>query len=276
MSLDLPTFHDRIVDHIGIGKVVEFVGLMKEIPQCYEQDLRIRLKGITDLMLSLPNTTWTKDSIYRLLLYYKEQVIDAHRDTSGENVSDIQIDSACEADQHNRIDYQEEEEYLEDLERIMLNSMRSYEAKVHWYKARVYLLKDELAIHDNIQSALDKIPEFNKSAWLVNPKWGKYIKSCFNRLDTLRRQGSIGYQGWYMFNKELMGKIGRINEVKEPKYDLHSLPDRIEYYEDKLEALKQEQWNNKPLVTGCTLETEELEDLIEMIEAHEEAHGLLG
>ena len=241
---------------------------IKEIPDCYKHDLRDRLYADTDDNMGIctwmiKKKNWTKASVISLLETYEQAALDANRNTDGEDVSMCLI--SC-SDMANRTEFKTDEYedayhmYQDELESIATKAARTPEARLHWYKARLEGMYVELALHDKIQDALDAIP--------TTGRWDARSRVYADRIDTLYREKKLSYDGWYVFKNQIRAKAGS-KPMKEPKYSLNLLPDRISYYESKMEQAKKDMWDNKPLVTGMQLETEDMGELIEEIEAHD-------
>lgn len=231
-----------------------------------ERLLRARLNDITSWMITLP--TWDSKSIYDLLCTYKEAALAANRNTDGEDVGMYLINCSDMAnrDQFSTDEYMDAYRMYEDeLENIATKASYTSEAKLHWYKAKLEVLNTELKLHDTIQDKLDAIPDLGK--WTTT--WAKYVRACFKRLDELFRAKSLSFDGWYLFSNQLRTKVG-MKLVKHPEYDLSLLPDRISYYENKMEKAKLDMWEEKELVSGIRLETEDIGELIELIEETED------
>lgn len=249
----------------------------KELCPVYERELRDKLNDTINWMHSTKG--WGKDAIINLLRKYKDEILEANNLRNWDKEeweknnpqADILVNCSEAADRrfHQDDEYRDAyQEYQDELEYIATKSMRSVEAKLSWYDKKLHMLNTELKLHDIIQDALDIIPHFNKSAYTVSKKWGDYVKKCFIRIDQLRSDKKLSYTGWFLFNNQLLEKIGR--ETKEFQYgEIRLLADTISYYENLKEEARQKIASDKPLVVESQLPCEGYVELHDEIEAHE-------
>jgi len=160
------------------------------------------------------------------------------------------------------------QDYQSELDRIATMSLGKVEAKLAWYDSKLFRLNEELKLHDIIQDALDIIPDMDSISYKHRESWRKYRIKCFNRIDTLRKNKKLSYNGWFLFNNILLEKIGR--EPKEYQYgDMHLLADTITHYENLKEAARNKIETDKELVRCERLPEENYLALHDEIEAAE-------
>ena len=159
-------------------------------------------------------------------------------------------------------------DYQSELEYIATRSLGSVEAKLSWYDSKLHALNTELKLHDIIQDALDIIPDLHDVPRKYAESWRKYRIKCFSRIDTLRKEKKLSYNAWFMFNNQLLEKIGR--EPKEYPYgEMHLLADTITYYENLRDAARQKIEEDKPLVRAEQLPPENYVALLDEVEEEE-------
>ena len=193
----------------------------------------------------------------------------------------------------NEIESLSTEELEAHMESVVNKSCHTPEARLYWYDKQLAKLNEELALHDRIQLGIEGIPDINCSAYdkaneLANQaysctdgyerkailqavkQWrsvGSVIKKAFQFIDRQRNLGRLSYTGWFLFNNQLMEKLGRSGlEWPEAYGELHLLADSIAFYEGKREEAKQAIAENAAVVTGAQLEPEGYVELFEEIE----------
>jgi len=131
------------------------------------------------------------------------------------------------------------DEYWSTTESSVDKAMYSMEARLSWYKGKIMSLQDELALHDRIQDAIDNIPAWENVPPKYAEQWRKYRIKCFSRIDQYRKERKLSYNGWFLFNNQLLKKINR-PEKEYPYGEMRYLPDVISYYENKMQIKKDE------------------------------------
>lgn len=149
------------------------------------------------------------------------------------SVSDIQVDTTLTPENRGQVEGELEDEFRSLLEANVTRSMYSMEGQLHWWQARVFVLREELKLHEKISDQLDKIPLVFKLKPKAQEPWRAFIRTCFRRLDDLRALGKLGFDGWYVFTSQLYSCLGRRNPMK-LKHDLLLLPDRLNFYEKRM------------------------------------------
>ena len=234
-------------------------------PMCdtNEQATREDLYGLMAWMEGLKD--WNREKIIGLLTHYKGEVLKAHRNTDGENVSDMQIQCVRKDTPEDMLleGMALQEDYMDELDRNSYKSEFSMEAQLLWWNQKIMDRETELKLHDKIQDKLDGITPVNTKG---HAKDKGLIKSCFSRIDALKKEGKLGYAGWFTFNNQLLELVGKDQWVA--KYEIHSLPDTIAYYTMRMEAKRDEinkKAEEKGVIEKITLEPEDDESLLELI-----------
>ncbi len=274
---------------------------VRELEPEHEKELRKKMMSTLEWMKT---KGWDNASLIGLLYSYKRQILKANglRDWEREDYlkhnpqADILVNCS---DAANRIYFSDDEyrdayqEYQDELEYITTKSMRSVEAKLSWYDKKLYMLNTELKLHDIIQDVLDTVPmygcrpyvkadevsaygrqyhgpdaqEIYKNVYLWK-KAGELVRKAFQLIDNKRKQKKLSYTAWFLFNNQLLEKIGE--EQREFPYgEIRYLPDIISYYENLKEEARQKIASEKPLVVEAQLPSDGYVDLHDEIEVHE-------
>jgi hypothetical protein len=154
------------------------------------------------------------------------------------HVSDIQVDTALAAPDRNQEEFSLAKEGELLAEQIVSKSMRVSMGDLSFYQDKLDGMYRELRLHDAIQDAIDAL---RVSMALVVPvttaldvAWHNLgvVKGYIMKLDRYHREGKLGYDGWVLMTNQLMVLIGK-PEVKAKV--LYLLPDRIQYFEKKMD-----------------------------------------
>lgn len=127
--------------------------------------------------------------------------------------------------------------YQTELEDIATKSAYTMEAKLHWYKAKLYPLQQMLSLHDRIQDVLDTVPSVDT----VDSSNRKRIKDKLNkytiRLLSLRKEGKLSWYDWALFQNQINQKRN-YSEVRIKFIPQYTVADRVAFYEQKLEEAR--------------------------------------
>ena len=158
------------------------------------------------------------------------------------HVSDIQVDTALAVPDRNQEEFSLAKEGELLAEQIVSKSMRVSMGDLSFYQDKLDGMYCELRLHDAIQDAIDAL---RVSMALVVPvntaldvAWHNLgvVKGYIMKLDRYHREGKLGYDGWVLMTNQLMVLIGK-PEVKAKV--LYLLPDRIQYFEKKMDEKRE-------------------------------------
>jgi uncharacterized coiled-coil protein SlyX len=162
------------------------------------------------------------------------------------NVSDGQCDTlliSANEDRNNTID-ELDDEYQVLMEKIVSKSMRDPAAQLIWWKQRVFSLEIQLALHDKIQDTIDKLVNESKEVVPLNKvvsttiRFMAKVKTYIQRIDQYQHTGKLNYDGWVIFNNQLVTLIGRNELVVNPRYETIDTADKLAFYTRRMEEVK--------------------------------------
>jgi len=153
------------------------------------------------------------------------------------DVSDGQCDTTCINDKISRFEQvdQLDDEYQLLMEKIVSKSMRDPAAQLIWWQQRVMYISTQLSLHDQIQDGMDSMPAISKP--------GVY-KAAFMKLTKLYQVGKLNWEGYVMFNNQLVGKLDhRTDDQKaklmiKNKFDPRDTADKLAFYTRRMEEEK--------------------------------------